>query len=251
MRVLVTGAGQGIGLAILEGFLAAGHEVSAFDPAYVTEPAGPTRRQPEHRFNVNVADPSAVQAATAEAAQLMGGLDVVVNNAGIGGPRKAAADFTDQEWRDVHAVNLDGAFYVVRAALPHLRRSSGASIINIITTSVKQGLPLRLPYVTSKAALQEMTISLARELGPEGIRCNAILPGSIENPRGDLLLQARAERMGVSFEEARNYRLGFISMRTRVRPEDIANMALFLASDAAAHVTGQAIAVDGNVEWED
>lgn len=238
-------------MAILDGFLAAGHDVAAFDPAYGTDSAGPQRGQPERRYSVNVADSAAVEAAIADAARLMGGLDVVINNAGVGGPRKGAADFTDQEWRDVHAVNLDGAFFVVRAALPHLRQSRTPNIVNIITTSVKQGLPLRLPYVTSKAALQEMTISLARELGPEGIRCNAILPGSIDNERGDVLLRARAERMGVSFEEARDYRLGFISMRTRVRPDDIAQMALFLVGAEAARVTGQVIAVDGNVEWED
>jgi NAD(P)-dependent dehydrogenase (short-subunit alcohol dehydrogenase family) len=186
-----------------------------------------------------------------DAALAMNGIDVVINNAGIGGARKPIAEYSNDEWRIVHAVNLDGPFYLIRAALRHLRQSKQPSIINIVTTSVKTGLPLRTPYVTSKAALLAMTQTLARELGPEGIRCNAILPGAIDNERGDNLLRARADRMGVSFEEAKRYRLGFVSMRTRMRPKDLAEMALFLSSERAERVTGQAIAVDGNVEWED
>ena len=251
MKVILTGSGQGIGEGILELFLAEGHEVAAVDPAYEKTDFGPGRASKEHRFKVDVSDDEAVKQMVADAAAAMGGIDVVINNAGIGGPRKPIEEFTNEEWRVVHAVNLDGPFYIIRAALPHLRQSKLPSIINVVTTSVKTGLPLRVPYVTSKAGLLEMTRTLARELGPEGIRCNAILPGAIENERGDNLLRARAERMGVSYEEAKKYRLGFVSMRTRMRPKDLAEMALFLASDRAERVSGQAISVDGNVEWED
>ena len=251
MKVILTGSGQGIGLGMLQLFLAEGHDVCAIDPAYETTSFGERRTAKEHRFKVDVADDDAVKQMINDAAMCMGGIDVVINNAGVGGPRKPVAEFTNEEWRFVHAVNLDGPFYIIRAALPHLRQSALPSIINVITTSVKTGLPLRVPYVTSKAALLEMTRTLARELGPEGIRCNAILPGAIENERGDNLLRARAERMGVSFEDAKAYRLGFVSMRTRMRPQDLAEMALFLAGPKAERVTGQAISVDGNVEWED
>ena len=251
MKVILTGTGQGIGLGILELFLAEGHDVSAVDPAYGQDDYGPGRTHPEHRFAVDVSDDVAVAAMVEKAAAAMGGVDVVINNAGIGGARKPVAEYTNEEWRVVHAVNLDGPFYLIRAALPHLRKSELPSIINVVTTSVKTGLPLRTPYVTSKAALLAMTQTLARELGPEGIRVNAILPGAIENERGERLLRERAERMGVSVEEAKRYRLGFVSMRLRMRPEDLAEMALFLASKRAERVTGQAISVDGNVEWED
>lgn len=251
MRIVVTGAGQGIGAGIVDLFLAGGHDVAAFDVAYDGNSPPSGRVSPEHRFAVDVSDPNQVNQGIEAAAAVMGGLDVLVNNAGIGGPRKPFEQIDDGEWRSVHAVNLDGAFYACRAALPHLRKSGGASIVNIVTTSVKAGLPLRLPYVTSKAAMLQLTLSLARELGPERIRCNAILPGAIENERGDRLMAARAERMGVSIEEAKRYRLGFISMRTRMRPRDIAEMVLFLAGDRAERITGQAISVDGNVEWED
>ena len=251
MKVILTGSGQGIGLGILELFLAEGHEVAAVDPAYETTSFGEGRATPEHRFAVDVSNAAAVAKMVEQAAEAMGGVDVVINNAGIGGPRKPVAEYTDEEWRQVHAVNLDGPFYLIRAALPHLRKSKLPSIINVVTTSVKTGLPLRTPYVTSKAALLAMTQTLARELGPEGIRVNAIHPGAIENERGERLLRERAERMGVSVEEAKRYRLGFVSMRMRMRPQDLAEMALFLASARAERVTGQAISVDGNVEWED
>lgn len=251
MKVIVTGSGQGIGLGILELFLAEGHEVAAVDPTYGQSSFGEGRSHPEHRFAADVSDRSAVDQLVSDAAQAMGGIDVVINNAGIGGARKPIAEFSDEEWRVVHAVNLDGPFFLIRAALPHLRKSARASIINVVTTSVKTGLPLRTPYVTSKAALLAMTTTLARELGPEGIRCNAILPGAIENERGERLLRERADRMGVTYDEAKSYRLGFVSLRTRMRPKDLAEMALFLASERAERVTGQAISVDGNVEWED
>lgn len=251
MKVILTGSGQGIGLGILELFLAEGHEVSAVDPAYGQDDFGPERANKEHRFAVDVSNPKAVAEMVQKAAAAMGGIDVVINNAGIGGARKPVAEFTDEEWRVVHAVNVDGPFYLIRAALPHLRKSQGPSILNVVTTSVKTGLPLRTPYVTSKAALLAMSQTLARELGPEGIRVNSILPGAIENERGERLLRERAERMGVSVEEAKQYRLGFVSMRLRMRPKDLAEMALFLSSDKAERVSGQSIAVDGNVEWED
>ena len=251
MKVILTGSAQGIGLGILELFLAQGHEVAAVDPAYADSSYGEARAHPEHRFAIDVSKEAAVTSMVDDAARAMSGIDVVINNAGIGGVRKPIAEYSNEEWRIVHAVNLDGPFYLIRAALRHLRQSKQPSIINIVTTSVKTGLPLRTPYVTSKAALLAMTQTLARELGPEGIRCNAILPGAIENERGDNLLRQRADRMGISFEEAKRYRLGFVSMRTRMRPRDLAEMALFLSSTRAERVTGQAIAVDGNVEWED
>lgn len=251
MKVILTGSAQGIGLGILELFLAEGHEVCAIDPAYSESSFGPRRAHREHRFAIDVSDEKAVTPVIEDAALAMSGIDVLINNAGIGGARKPIAEYSNDEWRIVHAVNLDGPFYLIRAALRHLRQSKQPSIINIITTSVKTGLPLRVPYVTSKAALLAMTHTLARELGPEGIRCNAILPGAIDNERGDNLLRARADRMGISFEDAKQYRLGFVSMRTRMRPKDLAEMALFLSSTKAERVTGQAIAVDGNVEWED
>lgn len=251
MKVILTGSGQGIGLGILELFLAEGHDVCAVDPAYGKDDYGTGRSHPERRFAVDVSDAAAVAEMVEKAAAAMGGVDVVINNAGIGGARKPVAEYTDEEWRVVHAVNLDGPFFMIRAALPHLRKSKSPSIINVVTTSVKTGLPLRTPYVTSKAALLAMTQTLARELGPEGIRVNNILPGAIENERGERLLRERAERMGVTVEEAKRYRLGFVSMRVRMRPQDLAEMALFLASSKAERVTGQSIAVDGNVEWED
>ena len=251
MKVVITGTFQGIGLAIKEVFRAAGHQICAADSAYDTVRQKNETGEPEYTFKVDVSKRDEVEAFVKEAGALMGGIDVVINNAGFGGPRRPMEEFTDDEWHRVHAINLDAPYFMIRAALPYLRKSAVPSIINIVTTSVKTGLPYRLPYVTSKSALLALTTTLARELGPDRIRVNAIHPGAIENERGEFLLKTRAERMGVTPEEALKYRLGFVSLRTRMKPEDIAEMALFLSGPKANKVTGQAIAVDGNVEWED
>lgn len=159
-------------------------------------------------------------------------------------------EITDEAWDAVMRVNVTGMFNVVRQFAPAMKAQRSGSITNVSTTSTRTGLPNRLPYVVSKAAVEGMTKNLARELGPFNIRCNSLLPGSIENERGRALMQVKAEREGVTYEEALNGRLGFISMRTRIDPSEIGEAAVFLASSGARHITGQQISVCGNVEWE-
>lgn len=248
-RVLVTAGASGIGLAIVQRFLDAGHRVHVADVdgealASVCAGLGVSGSA------VDVGSSNDVRRLTEETANALGGLDVLVNNAGIGGVNAGIEDLTDADWDAVLRVNLTGAFYTVRAFAPLMKAQKSGAIINISTTSVGTGLPRRSPYVVSKAGLEALTRNLARELGPFNIRCNAIRPGSIENERGRALLRARAEREGISYESALARRLEFISMRSRISPEEIGDMAVFLASDEARHVTGQCISVCGNVEWE-
>ncbi|MDB5461350.1 MAG: 3-ketoacyl-ACP reductase [Caulobacteraceae bacterium] len=249
-RVLVTAGAAGIGLAIADAFLAAGYRVhicdidqNGLDQACAGRPG----------LTGSLAD---VGSATdvARLAQgidsAMGGLDAIVNNAGIGGSRCPVDEITDEAWDAVMRVNVTGMFNIIRAFTPGLKTQGSGSIVNISTTSTRTGLPNRLPYVVSKAAVEGMTKTLARELGPFNIRCNSLLPGSIENERGRTLMQEKAQREGISYEQVLQARLGFISMRTRIEPREIGEAAVFLASDGARHITGQQISVCGNVEWE-
>lgn len=249
LKVIVTGAATGIGRGIRNRFVDAGHVVCSADPLHdegFTEVG-----DGEFETKVDVSDSAGVASFVAVAAKKMGGVDVLINNAGIGGVKKPVAELSDEDWSQSFRINVDGAFYAARCCIPHLRGSDNGSIINIVTASVKLGLPSRAPYIASKLALVGLSRTLARELGPVGIRCNAIHPGVIENERGDNLMRARAERMGISFDEAMRYRMGFVSMRERVRPEELGDLAVFLAGNGAKHITGQEIAVDGNMEWED
>ena len=249
-RVLVTAGASGIGLAIAEAFLGAGAKVHVCDIAAAALDAA-KGMNPD--LSVSVADVGdAGQVArlgeTLDAA--WGGLDVIVNNAGIGGPRAPVEEVSDEDWADVMRVNVTGMFHIVRQFAPGLKAQRSGAIINVSSTSARSGLPNRTPYVVSKIAVDGLTKNLARELGPFNIRCNTLLPGSIENERGRQLLRDKAAREGVTYEAALQQRLAFISMRTRIEPTEVGDTAVFLASDAARHVTGQQISVCGNVEWE-
>lgn len=249
-RIVVTAGASGIGLGIVDAFLASGARVHICDIS-ADAVAAVSGRHPELTASVaDVGDVEAVSDLERQVVKAMGGLDVLVNNAGIGGARAPVDEISDEDWASVFRVNVTGAFNMVRAFVPHLKARKSGSIINISTTSVRTGLPNRLPYVASKAALEGMTYNLARELGPFNIRCNSLLPGSIENERGRQLMRDKAVREGITYEEALGERLKFISMRSRIEVSEIGETAVFLASHAARHITGQRLSVCGNAEWE-
>jgi NAD(P)-dependent dehydrogenase (short-subunit alcohol dehydrogenase family) len=131
-----------------------------------------------------------------------------------------------------------------------MKRQGSGTILNISTSSVRTGLPYRSAYVASKAGLISLTQNAARELGPFGIRCNAILPGIIDNPRGRALIDRYARERSIDRETASKSFLSYVSMRTMIAPEEVADLCLFLAGPGGRHITGQAIGVCGNVEWE-
>lgn len=248
-RVLVTAGASGIGLAIVDAFLLAGSNVHIcdIDAAAI---ARAVAARPLTATRADVSQPGQVAKLAAEALGALGGIDVIVNNAGIGGPRAPVEAIADADWDAVLRTNLSSMFYVIRALVPTMKAQRSGAIINISTTSVKTGLPERAPYVVAKAGVEALTSNLARELGPFNIRCNSLRPGSIENERGRALLAARAEREGLSYEEALANRLAFISMRTKIDPGEIGETAVFLASHAARHISGQCLSVCGNAEWE-
>ncbi len=249
--VVVTAAGGGIGRAIAERFHGSGALVHICD---ICETAleQTLEANPGMRGAVSdVGDPASVEQFFDGVLDSGPRLDVLVNNAGIGGPRAPVEEIEYADWDSTIRVNLSGMFYCVKKAVPAMKRRRTGSIINISTGSTRTGLPLRAPYVASKAGVEGFTKNLARELGPSNIRCNAILPGLIDNPRGRGLVENMAEERDLTFEEAEKTFTRYISMRTWIDPAEVADMAFFLASDAARHISGQLIGVCGNVEWEE
>jgi NAD(P)-dependent dehydrogenase (short-subunit alcohol dehydrogenase family) len=249
-RVLVTAGASGIGLAIAVAFLGAGADVTVCD---VDQNALASAKAAYPDLSGLVADVGVAEAVHALGAAMhgrLGGLDVLVNNAGIGGPRTPIDEVSDDDWDRVMKINVTGMFYMVREFAPAMKAQRSGCILNVSTTSTRTGLPDRAPYVVSKAAVEALTRNLARELGPFNIRANTLLPGSIENERGRALMRAKAEREGITYDAALQQRLAFISMRARIDPSEIGDAAVFLASNAARHITGQQLSVDGNVEWE-
>lgn len=180
----------------------------------------------------------------------MGGLDVLVNNAGISGGNSPIEEIDVDEWRRTIDVNLNGMFYCVQNATSYMKAQKSGTIINISTVSVRTGMTNRLPYITSKQGVMGLTHNVARELGPWNIRCNAILPGLIDNTRGRAILARKAEADGKTLEETEAEYLKYISMRCWIEPKEVGDLVVFLSSEKAKHISGQFIAVDGHMEWE-
>ncbi len=250
-RAIITGGGRGIGRAAAERFLSAGAKVHI---CCVTEQSLESVLADNPGLSgslADVGDAAQVAQLFADAESHLGGLDILVNNAGIGDPRAPIEEVTDAEWRHAFAVNIDGMFYCIKRAVPLLRQAGGGAIINISTASTRTGLPFRTPYIASKWAVEGLSDNLARELGPDKIRSNAILPGIIDNPRGRRLVERIAAERGQDYSEAEEHYFSFVSTRSWIKPGEVADMAVFLASDAARNVTGQAIGVCGNLEWEE
>ncbi|MEM1395860.1 MAG: SDR family oxidoreductase [Pseudomonadota bacterium] len=250
MRVLVTGGGAGIGRAIAESFDDRGSQVHVCD---IDGSALRDLRENRPSISATVADVSSAHDADRvfdEFCVKSDGIDVLINNAGIGGPRALLEETDEEAWRSCIDVNLTAPFLYTRRAIPCMKGQGTGVIINISTSSAKTGLPMRSAYVASKAGLIAFTKNAARELGPFGIRCNAVLPGIIDNARGRALVSKYAADRDLDQDTAEQEFLSYVSMRTMIKPTEVAEACVFLASDQARHITGQAIGVDGNMEWE-
>ena len=246
--VMVTAGASGIGRVIAETFLSHGSRVHVCDinPSAIDEFLG---ANPGAGASVtDVADVGMVDALFDEMEARFGHLDVLVNSAGIAGPTVATEKIDPVDWDRTIAVNLNGQFYCVRRAIPLLRKSRSGSIINISSSAGLLGCPMRAPYVASKWAVIGLTKTLAMELGPGGIRVNAICPASVEGERIERLMERDARERGVTRDEVRQAYTKQTSLRRFVSAQDVANMALFLASDLAGSVTGTAMSVDGHTE---
>lgn len=249
-HVLITGAAGGAGMTIARRFLAAGARVHMADIDADAVGALVAGGDGISGTACDCGEPGDIGRLFDAASEALGGLDVLINNVGIAGPTAAAEDVTPEQWDRTIAVNLSGFFYCVRRAIPMLKQAGGGAIVNVSSTTARTGLPLRLPYAVSKVAILGMTDTLARELGPFNIRVNSILPGWIDNARGNARLETLAAEQGVDVDTLKAESLSHISMHTQIQPEEIAEMMLFLCSDAARHVSGQHIGVCGNAEYE-
>lgn len=244
-RVLITAGASGIGRAMAERFAAAGWDVWIADIALPEDlPAGWQARQ------ADVTDEASMAAVLAEIGAA-GGLDALCANAGIAGPTAPVEAIAFEEWRACIGVNLDGAFLAAKHAAPLMKQAGRGAIVLTASTAGLHGYPNRAPYAAAKWAVIGLMKTLAMELGPFGIRANAICPGAVEGPRMEGVLAREAEAKGMSPDAVRAGYAAGTSMRTWVTAGDIAEMALFLASDAARFVSGQAVAVDGHTENPD
>ena len=246
---LVTGAASGIGRAIATLLHDRGWQVFICD----ADKDAVARFQAElpgiKAMECNVAEPENAKATVAAMLEQTGGrIQLLVNNAGIAGMTGPVEDIDPDDWRRTMDVNVNGTFYFLHEIVPAMKRAGQGVILNIASTAALFGYPNRTPYAASKWAIIGLTKTLAMELGPFGIRVNAICPGSVEGPRIDAVIERDAHKRGMTKDAVRRIYEGQVSMRSFVGADDIARMCAFLASEEARLVSGQIVAVDGHTE---
>ncbi len=245
-RVLITAGASGIGREIASAFAAAGAHVFVVD-IDADGLAALARELPGVRTAVcDMACRTEIERMVPAAVQALGGLDVLVNNAGVAGPTAPVDELDPDAWDKVVQINLNGTFHVTRLAIPHLKKSSAGVVIVISSVAGRYGYPNRSAYATTKWGLIGFTKTLSKELGEFGIRANAILPGAVDGPRIQRVLEGRAELSGRSVEEEKKATLSIQSLKKFVDPREIAAMAVFLASDAGKSISGQAMSIDND-----
>ncbi|HEY2320049.1 MAG TPA: SDR family oxidoreductase [Solirubrobacteraceae bacterium] len=247
-RVLVTGGAGGIGLAIARAFVVAGARVHVADAhaGAVTALTGLELANAITASVCDITDPDAVSSMFADVAASLGGLDVLVNNAGISGPTVPVDEYPPAAWDAVMAVNLTATFDVTRRAIPALKESPAGSIIVMSSLAGRFGYPNRVAYSTTKWGLVGFTKTLALELGPFGITANSIHPGGVEGERVRDVLRGRAERSGRTVAHETELALDNQSIRRFADPIDIAALAVFLAGPHARSISGQMFPIDGD-----
>lgn len=249
--VLVTGAGSSVGRVIAEGFAAEGARVHIADvnPDFIRSTLA---EAPKLSGSVcDVAQPVQLDSLFTAAAARIGQVDFLVNCVGIAGPAGPIEAIAPADWRQTFEVNVHGIFETMRRAIPGMKQRRFGAIVNFSTASTKTGLRGRAAYVAGKAAVEGLTYTAARELGPHNVRCNAVLPGPINNERMDQVIARSAQQRGLTPAEVEEELVRHVSMRTRVEPQELSDMVLYLCSDSGRHMTGQMIEVSGNLEWEE
>jgi NAD(P)-dependent dehydrogenase (short-subunit alcohol dehydrogenase family) len=245
-RALVTAGASGIGRVIAERLAEAGARcmVCDVDAAAVADYAAAFGAS--LAIQADVANEAQVDALFGQIERQLGGLDILVNNAGISGPTLPAEELSLDDWRRTLAVNLDGHFLCSRRAIRLLRAAGGGSIVNMSSIGGRLGYPKRAAYAAAKWGIIGFTKTLSIELGPFGIRVNAIQPGMVEGPRVERVMREKADSIGVSYDTLHERALQRISLRRGVTAEDIAGLVLFLVGDSGRNISGQAIPVDGD-----
>lgn len=245
---LITAGASGIGRCIARTFLASGAKVHICD----VDPQALERFLAEFPAATgditDVGNAAEVKHLLTSVESQYGRLDTLVNNAGIAGPTALVEDIDTHEWNETMAVNLNGPFYVTRQAVPLIKHSGGGSIINVASNAGLHGCPQRSAYVASKWAVVGLTKTWAMELGPSGIRVNALCPCSVNGKRIDAVIERDAALRDLRTDQVRQAYERQSSMRQFVDAQDIADMALYLSSPQGRMISGQAIGIDGHTE---
>lgn len=247
-KVFVTAGASGIGRQIVDSFKQEGAEVATCD---IDENALAELRaaQPDVSAHFcDVSDSQSIQALIKAEAEAMGGLDCLVNNAGIAGPTAHIEDVDEEAWHQCLNVCLSSQFYCVKAALGYLRTSQNASIVNLSSAAGKFGFPLRAPYAAAKWGVIGLTKTLSVELGKDNIRVNAILPGLVAGERIRRVIEAKSQQRGLSFAEVEDEALSYSSIKDYVSPQHLADQILLLASPRGRMISGQALSIDGDTK---
>jgi NAD(P)-dependent dehydrogenase (short-subunit alcohol dehydrogenase family) len=248
LKVLITAAASGIGLEMARAFDSSGAQVYICDIDAEALQRAAAELPGVETSVCDVGDREAVKHMVAEAARRLGGIDVLINNAGIGGPTKSVQDLDPADWDAVLRINLTGVFDVTRNAIPHLIKSERGVIINMSSAAGRFGYPNRSPYAASKWALIGFTKTLSMELGEHGVRVNAIAPGAVAGDRVERVFQGRAHATGLPVERVKEIAMTNQSIKHLVDPKDVAALALFLASDAAKAISGQVLPIDCDMQ---
>jgi NAD(P)-dependent dehydrogenase (short-subunit alcohol dehydrogenase family) len=243
LRIAITAGANGIGRVMADSFVDCGARVFISD---VDEDALTASGHPGMRADAGV--PADCEAFVDAAVTNFGGLDVLVNNAGIAGPTALVEHVTPEALDATLRIDLASMFHCSRRAIPALRAAGGGSVVNLSSAAGRFGFPLRAPYSAAKWGVIGFTKSLSIELGPDGIRVNAILPGPVDGPRIRAVIKAKAQAAGISENEMTERTVATTSLRCFVTQQDIANMALYLVSPFGATISGQALSVDGDMQ---
>jgi NAD(P)-dependent dehydrogenase (short-subunit alcohol dehydrogenase family) len=246
-KVIVTAGASGIGREIVQAFHEEGARIATCDVDEDALAKLATDLPDLQTAQCDVTDADAVAAFIEGAADWMGGIDALINNAGIAGPTARVEDVDPGDWARCIDVVLTGQFNCTRIAIPHLRKSKNGSITNMSSAAGKMGFALRTPYAAAKWGVIGFTKSLSIELGPDAIRVNAILPGIVEGDRQRRVMEARAQSRGMSMSEIKDEAFSFASIKDWVTPRQLADQVLFLASPRGRSISGQALAIDGDL----
>ncbi len=244
LGVAITAAANGIGRAIADSFRTVGARpfICDLDEAALARSGHPGMR-------ADAALARDMEAFIDAAVSHLGRLDVLVNNAGIAGPTAPIEQIDEATLERVLAIDLKAMFHCARRAVPALKAAGGGSIINLSSVAGRFGFALRSPYSAATWGVIGLTKTLSIELGPSNIRVNAILPGAVAGDRLDRVLAAKAKSGGISIAEQRRRQVGAASLGKFVSAQDIANLALYLASPFGATISGQAIGVDADLQY--
>lgn len=248
LRVLITAGAGGIGKATAEAFVKEGARVFICD----IDTAALTVIRSEHvdigTYRCDVSNEASVAEMFDEATQWLGGLDCLVNNAGSTGPTQPTGDIKSGEWSKCVDINLTGTFHCTNHALALLVKSDNPSIISLSSAAGRMGYPNKSPYVAAKWGIIGFMKTVSIEYGAHGIRCNAVLPGPVDNARMKSVIAEKARLSGISPEEQEAKYLALASIKKFVSPEEVADLIVFLSSERARSISGQAIGIDGDLQ---